>query len=277
MTRLAEVAITGVALWSPRLPGWDLARDVALGRASAPAAPLPRPAPALLAPTERRRAPDTVALALEVASRACQMAGVEPRDVPSVFASTFGDLPINDYMCATLATTPTLCSPTKFHNSVHNAAAGYWTIGTGSQRPSTALLAGPATFAAGLLEATCQVLVDLTPVLLVAYDVGSRGPLATVTRSEGLLAAGLVLAPLGRGPEIAHLSCSLATDAADPAPAAPLPAGWTEALPANAMNACLPLFAALATAARGRLGWTLGSGSRLEVELTPLAGPPPCA
>jgi hypothetical protein len=275
VTRLADVAITGIAFWSPRLPGWDLARDVALGRAHAPEIPLPRPAPALLAPTERRRAPDTVAIALEVASRACQMAGVEPRDVPSVFASTYGDLPINDYMCATLAATPTLCSPTKFHNSVHNAAAGYWTIGTGSQRPSTALLAGPATFAAGLLEATCQVLTDGTPVLLVAYDVDARGPLATVTRSEGLLAAGLVLAPVGPGPALAGLACSLATDGGPARPAPPLPGGWAAALPANAMAACLPLFAALALAAPRHLAWSLGGETRLEVDLTPRGEPSP--
>ena len=64
---------------------------------------------------------------------------------------------INDYMCATLAATPTLISPTKFHNSVHNAAAGYWT-----HRPpaatsaSTALTAFDASFGAGLLEAASQ-------------------------------------------------------------------------------------------------------------------------
>ncbi len=273
MTRLADIAITGIGFWSPHLPGWDVARAVASGRASPASSAAPRPSPALLAPTERRRAPDTVALALEVASRACQMAGVEPRDVPSVFASTYGDLPINDYMCSTLATTPMLCSPTKFHNSVHNAAAGYWTIGTGSHCSSTALLAGPATFAAGLLEATCQVLTDDTPVLLVAYDIGARGPLATVTRSDGLLAVSLVLAPIGRAAAISHLSCSLAVDGSDPAPAPPLPAGWEATLLSNAMRSSLPLFAVLATDSARRLAWGLGGGSRLDVNIIPRRDP----
>ena len=269
MTRLADIAITGIGFWSPHLPGWDVARNVAIGLASPAESAAPRPAPALLAPTERRRAPDTVALALEVASRACQMAGAEPRDVPSVFASTYGDLPINDYMCATLATTPTLCSPTKFHNAVHNSAAGYWTIATGSNRPSTALLAGPATFAAGLLEATCQVLADDTPVLFVAYDIGARGPLATMIHSDGLLAVSLVLAPIGRAPAISHLSCSLVFDGRDPAPALPLPADWEAALPANAIRSSLPLFAALATESARRLAWSLGGDSRLDVDIIP--------
>ena len=62
--------------------------------------------PALLAPTERRRAPDTVAVALEVAARAVRAAQRAPAELPSVFASTHGDLAISDYMCATLAQTP---------------------------------------------------------------------------------------------------------------------------------------------------------------------------
>jgi len=209
MTRLAEVAITGVAFWSPRLPGWDLARDVALGRASAPDTPLPRPAPALLAPTERRRAPDTVALALEVASRACQMAGVEPRDVPSVFASTYGDLPINDYMCSTLATTPTLCSPTKFHNSVHNAAAGYWGIATGAMAPSQVLCAYDAGFAAGLLEAMAQALTAATPILLVSYDAEYPEPIFATRPVPDAGGVALLLAPVRSERSVAALKVSL--------------------------------------------------------------------
>ncbi|MBK8284644.1 MAG: beta-ketoacyl synthase chain length factor [Ahniella sp.] len=78
----------------------------------------------MLAPTERRRAPDTVAVALYLAEAASMDASRAPTDMASVFASAYGDLAINDYMCETLATTPRMISPTKFHNSVHNAAAG---------------------------------------------------------------------------------------------------------------------------------------------------------
>ncbi len=53
----------------------------------APATPQTRPAPALLPPAERRRAPDTVAVSLEVATRACEMAQRDPKLMPSVFAS----------------------------------------------------------------------------------------------------------------------------------------------------------------------------------------------
>ena len=75
--------VEGIAFWAPRLPGWDVARAVIRGEQAAPEPPAPRPAPTLLAPTERRRAPDTVALALEVAARACEAAGATPAELPS--------------------------------------------------------------------------------------------------------------------------------------------------------------------------------------------------
>lgn len=269
-----DVVVTGVALWTPLLPGWDIARGVYSGHLPAPTTPQSRVAPALLAPTERRRAPDTVAIALEVAARACEMAGTDPRALPSVFASTHGDLGINDYMCATLAANPALCSPTKFHNSVHNAAAGYWTIGTGCTQASTALTAWQDTFAAGLLEAAVQAVADDTPVLCVAYDVTAKGPLATVTPSEGLLAAAVVVAPATRARHgIARLSCQVvaAQDGRGSlASAAPLPAPWAALVPRNAMTSCLPLFAQFAAGSGGTLHWGVGRGTALVVDVATL-------
>ena len=80
-----------------------------------------------------------------------------------------GDLAITDYMCETLATDPTAVSPTKFHNSVHNAAAGYWTIAAGAMEPATAI---SADFAMGLLEALAQLATGADAVLLVGYGAG---------------------------------------------------------------------------------------------------------
>src|SRR5690606_29868165 len=111
--------------------------------------------------------------------------------------STHGDLAITDYMCATLAGDPREISPTKFHNSVHNAAAGYWTIGVGCTRPATALSSGDASFALGLLEALSQLASGEPAVLLAAYDNQATGPLAAISSSDGLLGGALVLARPG--------------------------------------------------------------------------------
>jgi ABC-type amino acid transport system permease subunit len=140
------------------LPGWDAAREILAGRAPAPTARATRPSPELLPANERRRAPDSVAIALHAALSACRHAQREPGSLRSVFTSMHGDLAITDYMCATLANDPKLVSPTRFHNSVHNAAAGYWSIAAGSTRPYTALSAGSLSFAAGHLSVSRPVL-----------------------------------------------------------------------------------------------------------------------
>jgi hypothetical protein len=241
-TRLV-VAVQGIAFWSSRLPGWDLAREVIRGTQSALAVASPRPAPMLLQPTERRRAPDTVALALEVAQRACAVSGHAPSELPSVFASTHGDQAISDYMCTTLVATPMLISPVKFHNSVHNAAAGYWSIGTGSYASYTALSAYQYTFAAGLLEAATQVICDERPVLYVAFDVEAKGALATVSPSLGLLGVALVLAPADHsGSHRLSLELAEAESVVITAPRSPASAVVVD----NALANCLPLFEALA-------------------------------
>lgn len=190
-----NVNVAGVAVWSSRLPSWTLARDVIRGNASMLDAPVSRPQTALLPPTERRRIPDSVAIALEVATRACEGLPVDRAQMPQVFASMHGDTPISDYMCSTLASTPSMISPTKFHNSVHNAAAGYWSIGVGSHAPYTSISAAQYTFAAGLLEAILQCVCERGPVLYVAFDVEAKGPLAPMSQCQHLLAIGLVIAP----------------------------------------------------------------------------------
>ena len=256
-----SVAVEGVGLWSPLLPGWDVGQRILRGEAPCPATPASRPQPMLLPANERRRAPDTVAIALEAAAQACRHAAREPAALPCVFTSTYGDLPITHYMCETLATDPSLLSPTRFHNSVHNAAAGYWTIAAGCSAPYTALSAGPSSFAAGLLEALTQAACGQAPVLLVAYDVEARGPLATVMHSDGMLAVALVLAPSAGAHASATLHWQLDPHA-DPRDAQP--AARNAALVAgNAMAGCMPLLEALAGARTDRLCHAAGPQSQL--------------
>jgi hypothetical protein len=238
MSAALSATIAGIGFWTDGLPDWAAARAFANDGTRPDTAPA-RPSPQLLAPNERRRAPGSVAVALEVAMAACRDAGIAPETLPSVFASTHGDLGITDYMCDTLATDPTAISPTKFHNSVHNAAAGYWTIGAGCTEATTAISAFDSTFAQGLMEAMMQLATGTPAVLLVAYDTTSTGLLGTVTRSEGLLGAALVLVRDGDGPRV---SATL-HDGADLDLPGPLGAHAGH----NAMAQMLPLFDALAT------------------------------
>ena len=71
-----------------------------------------------------------------------------------------------------------MVSPTLFHQSVHNAAAGYWSIASGSQRPSTSLACYDSSFGGGLLEAATLLATDQEElVLFAAYDVPAPFPL----------------------------------------------------------------------------------------------------
>jgi hypothetical protein len=146
-------------------------------------------------------------------------------------------------MCATLASTPLLISPIKFHNSVHNAAAGYWSIGTGSYASYTALSAHRYTFAAGLLEAAAQVVSDQRSVLYVACDVEAKGAMATISPSRGLLGVALVLGLQSR-PGMHRLRMQL--DAAENAPATAARSPAAGLVAGNALAPCLPLIESLA-------------------------------
>ena len=259
-----EVVIEGIGVWSAALPGWEASRALLLGQAVPPVAALSRPSPSLLAPNERRRAPDSVLLAFEVAQQACAMAGREAGELPAIFASAYGDLAISDYLCATLAQSPRDLSPTKFHNSVHNAPAGYWAIATGCMASTTAVSAGAASFAAGLLEAALLAQVESTPVVYAMYDVAAAGPLADVVPTRVAFAAGFVLAPrrAGRGAAL-----RLQTRSA-PSPGLAPDATLLQSLHRdNPAAASLPLLVALARGAPDALALSAGPRTILHVEI----------
>jgi hypothetical protein len=258
--------IEGPAFWSATLPGWEIASAVFRGDGAPADPPAKRPSPQLLAPAERRRAPDTVALALEVAGAAVAASGRNAADLPCVFVSAHGDLGINDYMCATLAADPLLLSPIKFHNSVHNAAVGYWTIGTGCMAASNSLAAYESSFASGLLEAAAQCAADQRAVLLAGYDMPAVGALASVTTSREMLAVALVLSPTRSARTVASFEWTLAAGAL---PATPVRSDAARALQVNAMADALPLFEALARGESESLALPLSATLSLQVQLQP--------
>ena len=262
---LPTVFIEGVALWAPTLPGWELAGPAFRGEVDGVASPLRRPSPELLPAAERRRAPDTVALALEVATQAVAQSGRRPDELLSVFTSAHGDLAITDQVCSTLAATPLLLSPTKFHNSVHNAASGYWGIATGCMQASTAVSAFECSFAAGLLEALTQCAAEAAPVLLVGCDIAASGALMSTNNSRGLLAVALVIAPQRSERTRFALDAALIAGATT---GIALHSEAARSLADNAMADALPLFEALARREPSPLALRLSSTLALKVQLS---------
>jgi hypothetical protein len=256
--------IEGLALWAPTLPGWDAARAAFRGESGPADPPLRRPPARLLPAAERRRAPQTVAFALEVAVEAVAGSGRRAHDLLSVFTSAHGDLATTDYLCRTLAQAPTLLSPTRFRHSVHNAASGHWGIATGCRRASTAVSASGHSFAAGLLEALTQCAAEEGPALLVGYDMAAVGALASTNDSRGLLGVALVLAPQPGPHARVTLDWSIAPG---PAPRTPLRSEAALPLASNGMADALPLFEALAWRDPAPLALPLSATLALQVRL----------
>ena len=185
--------IEGIGVRGPGLGGWLATHHVLAGRAPCEVAPTALVAPPLLPPAERRRVGKGVKLALEVGLQAVVQSGRDAATLASVFASSSGDGDNCDAICRALAT-DRLISPTRFHNSVHNAPSGYWSIAAQSNAPSTSLCAFDASFAAGLMDAATQLACGADAVLLVAYDVPYPEPLFTARPTPDAFGVAFVLA-----------------------------------------------------------------------------------
>ncbi|MGI9026980.1 MAG: beta-ketoacyl synthase chain length factor [Burkholderiaceae bacterium] len=186
------VWVEGIGVRGPGLDGWLAARDVLAGRMPYQAAPTTLNAPPLLPPAERRRVGKGVKVALDVGCQAVAHSGRDAAMLASVFASSSGDGDNCDAICRALAT-DRLISPTRFHNSVHNAPSGYWGIAAQSMAASTSLCAFDASFAAGLMDATAQLACGADAVLLVAYDAPYPEPLHTARPAPDAFGVALVL------------------------------------------------------------------------------------
>ncbi len=259
--------VEGVGLIGPGLQGWAAGRQVLAGAQPYRPAPTAVGASEWLPPAERRRAGVPVKLALAAGQEALAHAARDAADIATVFASSSGDCDNVHHLLETLATPERQISPTRFHNSVHNAAAGYWSIATQCRAPSTSLCCHEASFAAGLLDAASQIAIDGDPVALIAYDHPYPEPLNAVRPLGASFGTTLVLAPRATARAIAALDVAFVPQKAA---AAPMDDPGLEALRAGVPAArCLPLLAALARGARATLVLEYVAGTHLRVAVSP--------
>ncbi|MFZ1905797.1 MAG: beta-ketoacyl synthase chain length factor, partial [Steroidobacteraceae bacterium] len=221
------------------------------------------PALECLPAAERRRTGTVVRLALSAGLEAVSRGAADATALPAVFSSSGGDGLNCHEICETLASAERYISPTRFHNSVHNAAAGYWGIATGATAAANALCAHDASFGAGLIEALTQVQVEATAVLLIAYDASYPEPMRSVRPIPDAFAVALLLAPQVRAGALARLTVSV-TDA----PAARMDDAPLETLRASVPAArSLPLLRQLALATAGRIVIDYLGDQRLSIEV----------
>lgn len=264
-----QIFVDGIGVLGPGLNGWAATRELLRAPEQWQAAATQLPAPERLPPAERRRASRIIRATLGVGEEAARMAGQDVALLPSIFASSSGDGQSCHDICVALASPKRLISPTGFHNSVHNVAAGYWSIATGAMAPAAVLCAYDASFAAGLLEALTQVAASRSPVILFAYDTHYPEPLHATRPVPDTFAVALVLSV--KRSDRTQAAIRLSTDRAfTPAPATAMSAAPLEALrQAIPAARCLPLLQAMAEGRSATLAIEYLAPSALQVEVTP--------
>ncbi len=262
-----RVYLEGVGLVGPGLGGWEASRALLAGNVPYQPGPTAVAASELLPAAERRRAGMPVKLALAAGREALVAATRDAAKTATVFASSSGDCDNVHHMLEALATPARQISPTRFHNSVHNAAAGYWSIATQCRAPSTSLACHDASFAAGLLEAVCQVAGDGAAVALIAYDHPYPEPLHAVRTILAAFGIALVLAPSATDRSVAVLDV---TFVAQETAATPMMVPGLEAL-RNGVPAArsLPLLTVLARGSSETVVLEYVSGTHLRVAVVP--------
>ena len=189
-----RISVEAVGVLAPGLPDWEILREVLSSRCAFVPSPLEVPPPNCLAPAERRRSSPTVRLAIAAAEQALRRTSLAPEDMAMVFSSYEAAGVITHQLCEVLAGTREV-SPTQFHNSVHNAPSGYYSIAMNAQRAATSVCRGEWSFAAGLLNAAAQAVSDQMPVLYVCYDSPLPSPMCEVMPVVEATAIALVLTP----------------------------------------------------------------------------------
>ncbi len=241
-----KVYLDALGVIGPGGDNWEAWRSILQNPSRYEAAKTKTPAITALPPAERRRVGSGVKLALACGLDALAMAEADPASLTTVFSSSGGDGENCHAICETLAGPDRLISPTRFHNSVHNAPSGYWGIASGAMLPSTSLCAHDGSFAVGLLESATQCAVEGRPVLYVAYDMPYPEPLHGVRQIADQFAVAMLLQPAKTDRSVAALELGL-NGAAHSRMQHPALDGVCQGIPAAR---CLPLLEAIALNAR---------------------------
>lgn len=187
-------SVLGVGAWGLQARNWQDLQTLMAGRELEDDG-AKGPKPEVIPANERRRAPLPVRLAVEASSQACAAASVDPSNTPCVFVSGLGDTVLTDYMCKALAGENKVLSPTKFHNSVHNAAAGYWTISTGCMQAANSVAGFNESVSLTLLEALTQIEIEQRACLLTFYDAPASAVLKPLLKNSHAFAVSIVITP----------------------------------------------------------------------------------
>jgi hypothetical protein len=262
---IIRVAVEAVALRGPGLIDWATGGQVLRGAETYRAEPIALDPPAQLSPAERRRAIPSVKLALGVGAASVAESGLDPTGLPAVFASSGADGETIVAILSALATPAREVSPTRFHNSVHNAPSGYWGIAAQSREAVTSVSGYDASFAVCLLEAGVQAVANGRPVLLVAYDLPYPAPLDAARRIDAGFGVAFVVRPAPTDRSLAMLRMAFTARGEDSFCTDP---GLEALRRYNPAARSLPMLVLLAKRSSGSVRLGLSHGG-LDVQVSP--------
>jgi hypothetical protein len=258
--------LIGLGAWGPGFNNWS---ELKAAFEKQPAEGLTTsPKPEIIPANERRRSPLAVRAAVEISWQALQESGLSSPDVACVFGSGLGDTEITDYMCRVLTTDEKQLSPTKFHNSVHNAAAGYWTISSGCMKSANSIAAYHETAGTCLLEAALQSIQHNEPVLITLFDIAAQPTWQQIFHCEQSFAASILICPQNYPTNSSLASLKFSFTEGDIA-ASNLPDYFQSLYQENPAAKILPLLQLLAEKKSARLSFPTGVESCVELEVSP--------
>lgn len=203
---MKPIHVSGVGLWAPGFA------DAVAWREGRPDPAVDKPACALVNARLGRGSSRFAGMLGEVVEQAAAQARVDVRTVPTVYGSSLGEIETMVTLLRMLYEEEGKLSPNRFKNSVHNAASGLVSIGTGNTSFSTAIAGGDRSFEVSLLEAWAWLDQAGGDVVLAVADDAPPEPLDQLDR-HGALALGFCLSA---GPGEVTLSNLRPRDAAPP-------------------------------------------------------------
>ena len=265
-----KISVSGIGIWAHGIANWEEFHDWRQSPdTSSLAAEATAPPADIIPPREKRRVPLITRMAIEAGIQACRMASIDPGEATTVFSSCMGDTDVTDYMCRVLATPEKAMSPTKFHNSVHNATSGYWSIFTGGHHSGGFVGAYLHSFATALIEAAALSISENKPTLLVMYDIANRNPMHDACPIDTPLAYALLLRAAGDTTEGRNISLTVASAIDDEKSERATTTEFHFEQPGNLNPAAngLALLAALGDTGSQQLHFAAGNGSVLDISV----------
>lgn len=192
---------SGVGLWAR---GYPSARAWLAGEHDPS---VEKPACAIVESRLLRATSVVTRVCIEAAAQAVHAARLDPATAATVFGSWHGEIQIAFEQIDVIRAGDGLVSPARFRNSVHNTASGVLGIATGNRGFTTAIAAGPQTFAMVLCEALAMLASGAPNVVVIVGDeplpallesvgeVGAMGVAIALSRERPAEPLGLLTAP----------------------------------------------------------------------------------